>query len=372
MARAKALRALADAAKLAPLLAQCEARVASRQWASGWIWSPEPLWFERNQYSRGRKLAKQGSTKQIAKQYGYDAEGGVVRIRDWSGFLGKWHEEELFVPEDDRTVIAYRFRVDGTLLNVHRYVHDDDGLLVEHEIYFAEAKRSGAQTFVWEDGLLTRVDVERWGQSWTLEWNDLGLLRAIFSVSPGHPPTEIYRRPEKGETLGGLLDVISERLLEVIPRVVSKVKPRSPAYALLLVLDEEEWRYPLPPSLALAFEADRTRLRTTYADRMRDVIWSAPEMATFDVPGLALRDPRLAAAAKRANQHLAAKGTQSKAKALVREVSRSLQKLEWSTFRAVTEDFVVYVTTLDGDGWRDVRRDAPPALVKRLIARGEL
>ena len=373
MPKGKPLRALADAAKLAPLLEACEARVVTRQWTSGDLWSPEPYYFERNQYSRGKKLAKQPAATHNASHYGYDPAGRVARIRSWSGFLKKWHEEELFVPEDARTMIAYRFRVDGTLLNVHRYIHDGQGRLIEHEILFAEAKTTAAQTFVWEDGLLTRVDVVRWGQSWTLEWNELGQLLAIFAVSSeSGKPSEIYRRPAKGETLGALLDVIEKRLVEVIPKVVAKVKPKAPAYALLLVLDEEEWRYPLPPSLVLAFETDRVRLRKTQPDRMRDFLWSAPEMTAFDIPGLELRDPRLTAAAQRANQHLAAKGNQSKAKALAREVARTLQAVDWSALRAVTDDFVVFVTSLEGDGWRDVRRDAPPALAKRLAARGEL
>jgi len=38
----------------------------------------------------------------------------------------------------------------------------------------------------------------------------------------------------------------------------------------------------------------------------------------------------------------------------------------------VSDDFVVYATSLEGDGWRDVRRDAPAAIKKRLIARKEL
>ena len=365
------LATLARGAKLAHLVAQCEARVVARQWVSDDIWSPEPLWFERHQYSRGRKLAKQPAPTKDAKQYGYDATGAIARIRDWSGFLHRWHEEELFLPLRDGVLVGYRFRVDGTLLNVDRYTHDAAGRLVHHESYFAdtESRRTGSQRFVWRDGLLERVNVKNWGCSWVLEWDEVGQLLAIAEVwkKQAH---EIYRRPPKGETLAGLLDIVWERLRAVIPTVASKVKPKSTAYALALVVDEEEWRYLLPPSLAIGFEEDRARVRASHPDRMRDHLWSAVELPTFDVPVLELRDARLAAACKRANQHLTKRGKAGKP--LLRQLVRELQALDWRALRRVSDDFVVYATSVEGDGWRDVRRDAPAVMRRRLIDRKEL
>ena len=74
------LKSLATAATFNALVKQCEARVASRQWASDALSSPEPYYFERNQYSRGRKLAKQPAASQDAEHYGYDAVGRVARL----------------------------------------------------------------------------------------------------------------------------------------------------------------------------------------------------------------------------------------------------------------------------------------------------
>ncbi len=286
--------------------------------------------------------------------------------------VGRWHEEELFVPSGDDVVVAYRFRCDGTLMNVDRYTHDAEGRLLVHEMYAAEAKRSGSQRYVWNAGVLERVEVTNWGNGWALEWDKEGELLAISSVYPDGQTAEVYRRPAKGESLAQLFEVIYARLLEVVPRVVARMKPTSKAYALLLVLDEEEWRHALPPSLAVGFEVDRERLRKTDPDRMRDLLWSAADVPSFDAPGLELRDARLSDAAKRANQHLWQAGTQNKAKALMRRLARELQALDWSVLRAVSDDFVVYVTALEGDGARHVRRDAPAAIKKRLIGRGEI
>lgn len=141
-----------------------------------------------------------------------------------------------------------------------------------------------------------------------------------------------------------------DRLLELIPRVIAKTKPKQRAVMLALVIDEEEWRYILPPSLALGFEAGA---------------WDVNDLPQIDVP----RDARLDAAAKRANQHLWKSGSYSKVRPLMRDLVRELQSIDWKKVRAVSDDFLVFSTSLEGDACKDARRDAPPALRKRLFAR---
>jgi hypothetical protein len=359
------LATLAKKARFEVLSRGCEKRVVSRQWATWDIWSPEPYWFERHNYGRGRKLAAQPARSKDAHLYGYDASGVPARVRRWSGFLARWHEEELYVPEGN-DLLRYRFRVDGTLLNLERFTYAD-GRLVHHEIWFAEAKRRATQTFVWKDGLLVKVDVKDWGPSFALAWTELGVLDAIYEVSKGRRH-EVYRRPKQRETLPELFGVIRERLLAVVPRVIARTRPRSAAYAAMLVVDEEEWRHALPPSITIAFEDDRARLAVAYADRLASVLWSAPEHPTE----VTLTDARLEAACKRANQIVWQTNAHAKVFELVREVARELQAIDWASQREVTEDFVVYATRLEGDGERDVRKVAPPAIKKRLVARGLL
>lgn len=343
-----AVATLASNANLKTLVARCEAQVKTRQWATWDIWSPEPYWFERNQYSRGRRLKAKPAKSKDAKLYGYDAAGQVVRIRAWSGFLGKWHEEELFV-RDGRVLIAYRFNVDGSLMNVHRYTHDDVGRLILHEVSFAK-KGTATQRYVWKNDVLARVDVKNWGQSWRLQHDELGQLEVIEALWKKTGASEVYRRPARGEKLADLLAIVRSRLLELIPRVIAKTKPKQRACMLALVIDEEEWRYILPPSLALGFEAGA---------------WEVNELPQIDVP----RDARLDTAAKRANQHLWKSGAYSKVKPLMRDLVRELQAIDWKKLRAVSDDFLVFSTTLEGDARRDAKRDAPPALRKRLFAR---
>ena len=154
----------------------------------------------------------------------------------------------------------------------------------------------------------------------------------------------------------------------MLAATVAKAKPRSEAYALMLVVDEEEWRHALPPSLTLGFGEDRTRLAEQYGDRIADVMWSVPELDSE----LHLADSRLDAACKRANQLVWKASAYGKVTRFVRALAKELQALDWARVRRVSDDFVVYATRLEGDGARDVRRDAPPAVKKRLVARGLL
>ncbi len=366
-----AIESLARNVSMKRLVRDADERAVSQEWASWYNTSFEPYWFERHQYSRGRRLAKQPHATKDATLYARDERGQITRIRTWSGFLRKWHGEETFLPERDGVIVGYRFGGDGRLANVNRWTFDGERRLLFHEVWFAEAKRSGSQRFIYEDGLLARVDVKDWGHGWKLTHDGLGRLESIVTVYD-EGEHEIYRRPAKGEKLDELLALIVDQLRELIPKAAARAKPRSPAYALLLVVDEEEWRYLLPPTLVMGFEEDRRRFRAQQPDRLREFLWSAAELEGRPIHALELRDARLLKACERANQHLWKGGKQARVTPLVRRLAKELQTLDWPALRKVSDDFVVYATSLEGDGWRDVRRDAPAAIKKRLIARKEL
>ncbi|MGV3622135.1 MAG: hypothetical protein ACO1OB_15030 [Archangium sp.] len=97
----ESLAALAERADVARLIADADARAVSTQWATHWLLNHEPLWFERHQHSRGHKLAAQPEITSDALLYSFDGNGEPARIRRWSGFLKRWHEDEVFLREGD-------------------------------------------------------------------------------------------------------------------------------------------------------------------------------------------------------------------------------------------------------------------------------
>ena len=115
----------------------------------------------------------------------------------------------------------------------------------------------------------------------------------------------------------------------------------------------------LPPSLVLGVDAKPGKR-----------VWDAADM--FESPALELRDQLLAKVCTRANQHIWKAGSHAKVTPMLRRVAAKVQQLDWPKLRAVTDDFVVYVTALEGDGDKHVRRDAPPVLRKKLRERGAL
>jgi len=351
------LASIARNANFTTLKKQCEPRVVLEQWASGQLSNPTPFYFERNQYSRGRTLKAQPPSKKNALHYGFDAEGAVVRIRHWSGFLERFHEEELFLPSEAGVQLAFRFAHDGALMNAHRY-RTEDGRLQLHELSFGTKGTIATETFEWVDGRLSRVVVENWGDRRLVHeftWDDLGRLQSI-AVQGAKP---FYSRPAEGESLKVLLPVIRQRLLELIPLVAARVRPDEAAYGLAIVIDEENWRNLLPPALALGFQRERETFLSRYGAKADDMLWNPAELEAFDVPEREWRDPKLAKACERANQHLWQGGKHAVARSFVRSLTEDLRALHWGRVRKVTPDFVVYLTTLEGTLWPGKRTPLP-------------
>lgn len=319
----KSLAALAESADAAKLIADADARAVSQQWATHWLMELEPLWFERHQHSRGRTLAAQPEVSSDALLYSFDANGEVTRIRSWSGFLKRWHEDEVFAREGD-AITSHRFDSKGRPMNVDRYTFDG-ARLITHEKYAVRAKKAGRETYVWDGAKLIRVDVENWGHSWSLTWaaDQLEVIHAVYAQGP----SEVWRRPAVGESLDTLLPQIRERWV-------------AGAFALLdgrqfthvaVVLDEEAYNHLLPPSLALGTEAQRGE-------------FNPAELAELHVD-----DAVLLALCVRANQLLWSDGRYDRAREFTKQLAAAL--------REKFEGVVVYATALDANHEADARAD---------------
>lgn len=310
------LAALAERADAAVAIADADARTVSQQWATHWLLSHEPLWFERHQHSGGRKLAAQPEVTADALLYSFDANGEVTRIRRWSGFLKRWHEDEVFAREGD-VVTGYRFDARGAAMNVDRYTFEGSRLVM-HEKYAVRAKKLGRERYVWSGAQLLRVDVENWGHSWALTWSG-DALEAIHAVY-AQGPSEIWRRPRSDESLETLLPSIRELWLREVTDLLAKQPPFT---HLAVVLDEEAYNRLLPPSFALGTEAQRGG-------------FNPAELAELHVDGASLL-----ALCVRANQLLWSDGQYDRAREFTRELAAALRK----NFDGVT----VYATALDAD-----------------------
>lgn len=310
------LAALAERADAAALIAEADARAVSQQWASHWLLSHEPLWFERHQHSRGRQLAAQPDVTQDALLYSFDARGEVVRVRSWSGFLKRWHEDEVFRREGD-VVTGYRFDAKGKPMNVDRYTYDGQRLMT-HEKYAVRAKRSGRESYVWDGAKLLRVDVENWGHSWALTWHgeQLEVIAAVYAEGA----SEVWRRPRDEESLEVLLPRIRDRWLA---GAVALLDARQTFTHVAVVLDEEAYNHLLPPSLALGTDAQRG------------------EFNPAELTELHVDDAELLTLSVRANQLLWSEGRYDAAQAFCRELATAL--------RARWPGVLVYATSLDAD-----------------------
>ena len=323
----QSLAALAEGADAAKWISDADARAVSQQWATHWLLSHEPLWFERHQLSRGRTLAAQPEITSDALLYSFDASGEVARIRKWSGFLKRWHEDEVFTRDGD-VITGYRFDFTGKPMNVDRYTFDG-ARLVTHEKYAVSAKKAGRETYVWNGDQLVRVDVENWGHSWVLTWtaDQLEVIHAVYAQGQ----SEIWRRPRADESLETLLPQIRERWLA---RAAVLLEDQAFTH-LAVVLDEEAYNHLLPPFLALGTEAQRD------------------EFNPAELSELHVDDSELLASCVRANQLLWSDGRYERAREFTNELAAALRK----KFEGVT----VYATALDADHEADAARAASDA-----------
>lgn len=312
----RSLAALAESADAVELLADADARTVSQQWATDCLLSLEPLWFERHRSSRGQKLAAQPHVTANALLYSYDALGEVTRIRQWSGFLQRWHEDQVFAREGE-VITGYRFDSSGTAMNVDRYTYEGTKL-VTHEKYAVRARKPGRETYVWNGEQLIRVEVENWGHSWALTWAgaELEVIHAVYAEGS----SEVWRRPVPGESLDTLLPQIRDRWLAGAVRLL---REQDAITHVAVVIDEEAYDHSLPPFLALGTEAQRGE-------------FNPAELAELHVDDAALR-PLCA----RANQLIWTETAQDRALAFASEVADALSE----NFPGVT----VYATTLEAD-----------------------
>src|SRR4051794_29301980 len=78
------------------LKGRCEARVERWEWATTSAIDPRPFYHERNELPRGRVLkGRPGTIKRGTHAYGFDAEGRVVVVRQYTEFRGRMYEEFL-------------------------------------------------------------------------------------------------------------------------------------------------------------------------------------------------------------------------------------------------------------------------------------
>jgi hypothetical protein len=349
---------------------ESEAQVVRWEWGTSTLHHIEPFYFERGQFSRGRRLAgAPRGARSGAHGHGFDAAGRIVVERQRTEFPGM-EDQTFFVHRDDGIEQLHYSYFEHELVNAAWFT-TRSGRVIRADYRYAHGSRA-SQTYVYAGERLVTIKHSHEDGPYTeeLEYDELGRLRRIFYKESGQRRTAIYVRPERAETLAALAPMLRERLVESVMERLAAARKwlPEPVYALALCLDMEAYTHVLPPRLALGLASERERFVTEWGDDGPDSIWSPPEWSLCDDRRLAHDDRALATACAMANQDIWQKGRFRAAVRLCHEVADELRQRLLPIRR--TEDFVVFVTDIaSGDGRSNVERSVPSKLRRRLVAK---
>ena len=311
------------------------------KWSKWWLWNPQPFWFERGNYARGKPF-KQAPESPEYHHFctGFDELGRVSVERQYSEIerQGKrWFGETVFVHAPGMVFQA-------------EYDHSPEKELKAARVHWLEegqAKLSGHMTrrktwfeeFDWStDGrlVLTRSDVD--GHVIDVDYDFARNPVEVRQTNAGRTSV-IWQRRQPKQTISALGRVVTDALVQ---RVVQRLKAWSqpePAWCLALSYSDDGNAI-FPPLLGVGFESER---RAWLAGKnAATYLWNPAEYRCFDPEELSLDLPGMDAQVRMLNQLIADKDAGDKGVALVRRVAKELRELDWSELMDVADDFVVF------------------------------
>lgn len=189
----------------------------------------------------------------------------------------------------------------------------------------------------------------------------------------------VFARPTRSRA--ELERALRTKLLVRVPEAVRQNRPVEPCYCLALGFNADSPSEMLPPQLGLGLASNRqifmTRTRGGTSSPDLDSVWNpslfvdAPTPSPFPLEGWEADD--LVAESQEYAAHLLQEESTARAQKLLVAVARELNRLDWSVWMPVTDDFVVYPVDFEAGSWREYMEvSVPKAKLRLLRARGLL
>ncbi|MGC5286247.1 hypothetical protein [Micromonospora sp. DT231] len=342
---------------------EATALVASWDWYTWPGLDLRPLRFERDLLRPGRRLDARPPVDADVLRLGFDAQGRVAVVQEYSGFLHGRLYYETFFRHGHEVVEEAHFDTDGPI-----YLHEyrfDDGLMRAANMVARHG--SGRETYTYTDGRISRVEIERHGHPSAIlvaEHDDHG-LRALVEVT-GRRSRELYVRPPAGFDLDAACRALEDELVALIPDAAALLPVDDPVACLAL-------SYAGPAQLSLGISAattdERDELRTVEAraawspadfDTSTDIDLGPSRLIRQELALLDADDPDVSAGSETLRRLLCA-------------VAARLNLRDWSATLPVTDDFVVYAVDLElVDLERNLTSCLPPDRLALIRERGLL
>ena len=351
-----------------------------------WVHSTEELWSCWDMREKAPEDGALPGPEGAFYAYGFDESGRRVTVREF-----KWNS--VWVPENERgpgspaellrvptndVLREYLISYDGDCVNVS-VIQDDllrsvdrlrfqDRLLMESESFgdgfyrrqvfqYEGRSKKRQQCFSQNERLDTEIHYGPHGE------------QTFFRVRRDGTLCELGQPLPKGITPKKLKATIRERLLGLIPQIVSAAKIDEPIYCVALAYDGEGNDI-LPPSIAVGVNSERNKWLREHGAEARDWLWNPAEFYHYEKPYTQLEDDALEEACNLLNNHLAERGSLAPAAKLLVEVAAELNRVPWPANARRTEDFVVYAVDLElGSLRKNMKACLSPEQLSDLKAR---
>lgn len=379
-----ALRDLAD--RRSELRAASEDEVVQWRWAreGSDLQRPEPLYRERYGQPAPLLLADPPVEPHTEHEYGFDAAGHIVVVREHMGTEG--FREELRVPRSE-TVVGYRWSQAGEPLEVN-IARFSGGKIRSYVVVWPRSVEDAlhgwtAERYAYDGDLVFEIQTEsdialgdapldEGPKRIRASYDALGRVREVREHSDSGEKV-LYRARGTGPSMGKSLRHVEDRLVETVPRIVRERGGDEPIYCLALHY-QAEW--PLPPTVGLGLDRDRQAWmrRIDDSETLKLTLWNPAEFRSYRdetvTRDLTKIDPALARAIDAIPD--TAEGAADLARTTLNRVARRLQHLDWRTIAPVTDDFAVFAVDYELVHLDDNLRQSVPASLRTTLARRAL
>lgn len=319
------------------------------------IWS----WFKTRQWRTDDEL--QGSPEGAFYACGYDAQDQPIVLYYFDTktehqpasrslreipLAAAWCEE--FISHEGDTLEVFRY-VRGKLERITKQTYQG-WRLIEGEsviqgfyqhtlIHYKGSKKALQQSLNNKGQVFHEIEFGQHGQ------------HSYFRVRRDGSRFPLYQPLPKGITVKSLKETVRDRLVLLIPKLVSAADIREAIFCVALAYDEEG-NDALPPVIGIGLESERQQWRAEHGKKAKDYIWNPAHFYHYEKTHTQLSDDSLEDACDYLNSKWAERDSSSAAATLLLETAVALTHAVWPASVQRTQDFVVYAVGFEGGGLR--------------------
>jgi hypothetical protein len=297
-----------------------EKAVVRWEWAQKEDRNIEPLFFERLNLKRGKRMkTPPAHPKMFNTAYGLDGEDRVVVER---GYVLNEAFTESFFAWTNSEVEWTRYSDMQSVSSVGKAKLEGGRIT---ELCICNDEDTVTKTYTWEDGAITRIS-ERWKSGGKNEVGPISL-----------------QKMQKDEKLQDLLPPLEKMLIAAIPERVRAMKVKEPAFSLIVAF-AGEGNDMFPPTLGVGLVRERDAAQ-----------WNVADYEHYDTD---VADAKMKLLAERVSRQIKRDGAWKAGYQAYDRIAKALRKLEWKKILKPSSDFVVIALDYDEKNLQKQLRDA--------------